>query len=179
MLVESFALFRGSKGVCGYLFDAWEGVLSLATITAAKAVSRYVRQCAMAGCSRERIAGTAALFLRRRVLDLSVITVGENGLMSAGVPTPLPQNIGTEMEGYFSLLFHGVLMGPSPESRQNFLDALGGAAVLAGDPFRITTYEKLCELIIARGLGLRAGTEFILQSLDALYAVRERLLKQE
>mmetsp|Transcript_9444 Transcript_9444/g.28523 ORF Transcript_9444/g.28523 Transcript_9444/m.28523 type:complete len:690 (+) Transcript_9444:1-2070(+) len=174
MLVESFAIFRGSKGVCGHLFDVWESVLSLATITAAKVVGRSVQHCAMAGCSRERIVGTAAQFLRRRVLDLSVIAAGEKDLMSAGVPTPLPQRIGTEMEGYFSLLYHGVLMGPSPESRQNFLDALGGAAVLAGDPFRISTYEKLCELIIARGLGLRAGTEFILRSFDTLYAVRER-----
>mmetsp|Transcript_17765 Transcript_17765/g.25622 ORF Transcript_17765/g.25622 Transcript_17765/m.25622 type:complete len:230 (-) Transcript_17765:238-927(-) len=79
------------------------------------------------------------------------------------------------MESNFSLIYHGILMGPSPEARQCFVDALGGAAVLAGDPFRINAYEKLCELRLARGLGLRAAVDFVLCALDTLYSTRERL----
>lgn len=59
--------------------------------------------------------------------------------------------------------------------RQCFVDALGGAAVLANDPFRINAYEKLCELRLARGLGLRAAVDFVLCALDTLYSTRERL----
>lgn len=51
------------------------------------------------------------------MLDLCVLVVGANELMEKGVPNPLPQNIGTEMEGCFALMFHCVLMGPSPECR--------------------------------------------------------------
>mmetsp|Transcript_14768 Transcript_14768/g.60003 ORF Transcript_14768/g.60003 Transcript_14768/m.60003 type:complete len:895 (-) Transcript_14768:155-2839(-) len=174
-LLEDCAFYHGTKGWCGYLLEAWENVLAIATIPCAHAVRDSVRRCAEALPERERLSATSAQFLRRRVLDLTVLSVGAGELMAKGVPTPLPQVVGSEMESHFSLIYHGILMGPSPESRQCFVDALGGAAVLANDPFRINAYEKLCELRLARGLGLRAAVDFVLCALDTLYSTRERL----
>jgi hypothetical protein len=170
-LAELWAMRHPTVGVCGRLGALWEKVLSLgnggvvgASIFRAMAVKPHV----------ERVASAAAAFLRRRTLDLAIITVGSSELAGYAVPEPLPRSICVEMEKYFSLLWHSALLGPSAECRTLSIEAMGGAAALAGDPLRVTTYERLVELVRVRGLGLKIPAENVMDCLDILYSCRER-----
>lgn len=170
-LVEAWAMTHPTVGVTGRLEAVWEKVLSMG---GCKIVGESIFRAIQVEPKKERLAAAAAMFLRRRALDLAVITVGSNHLAGQAVPEPLPRAIGVEMERYFSALWHACLLGPSAECRTFAVEALGGAATLAGDPFRICTYERLVELIEMRGLGLKIPAERVLLSLDAMYYARER-----
>ncbi len=154
LLVELWATTHATVGVCGRLGAMWEKVLSMGE---GAAVGASIFRAMQSPPERERVASAAAAFLRRRTLDLAVLTVGASHLAGFAVPEPLPRAIGVEMEKYFSLLWHCALLGPSAECRVFAVEALGAAAALAGDPFRVCTYERLAELVRVRGLGLKAA----------------------
>lgn len=170
-LVELWANTHATIGVCGRLGAIWEKVLSMGL---GSIVGDSIFRAFQSPPERERVASAAAVFLRRRTLDLAVLTAGASHLAGFAVPEPLPRAIGMEMEKYFSLLWHCALLGPSAECRVFAVEALGGAAALAGDPFRICVYERLVELVRVRGLGLKATAEVVLSCIDMLYSVRER-----
>jgi len=141
-LVELWAATHSTVGVCGRLGAIWEKVLSMGMGTV---VGASIFRAIESAPERERVASAAAVFLRRRTLDLAVLTVGASHLL-----------------------------GPSAECRVFAVEALGGAAALAGDPFRICVYERLVELVRVRGLGLKGASESVLACLDMLYSARER-----
>lgn len=170
-LVELWAATHSTVGVCGRLGAIWEKVLSMGM---GAVVGTSIFRAIQSAPERERVASAAAVFLRRRTLDLAVLTLGSSLLAGFAVPEPLPRAIGMEMEKYFSLLWHCTLLGPSAECRVLAVEALGGAAALAGDPFRICVYERLVELVRVRGLGLKGTSESVLACLDMLYSARER-----
>lgn len=170
-LVELWAMAHPTIGVCGRLGALWEKVLSMGH---GKVVGASIFRAMAVKPHAERVATAAALFLRRRTLDLAVLTVGATQMASSGVPEPLPRAISAEMERFFSLLWHSALLGPSAECRTLSIEALGGAAALAGDPLRICTYERLVELVRVRGLGLKIPAENVMDALDVLYFCRER-----
>ncbi len=171
MLVELWATTHSTIGVCGRLGAMWEKVLSMGE---GSVVGASIFRAVESPPERERVASAAAAFLRRRTLDLAVLTVGASHLAGFAVPEPLPRAIGIEMEKYFSLLWHCALLGPSAECRIFAVEAMGGAGAVAGDPFRIGVYERLVELVRIRGLGLKATAETVLHCLDMLYSARER-----
>lgn len=170
-LVELWAMTHPTVGVCGRLGAIWEKVLSIGQ---GAVVGASIFRAVESPPERERVASAATAFLRRRTLDLAVLTVGASHLAGFAVPEPLPRAIGVEMEKYFSLLWHCALLGPSAECRTFAVQALGSAAALGGDPFRVCTYERLVELVRVRGLGLKAAAESALACLDMLYSARER-----
>lgn len=170
-LAELWAVTHPTIGVCGRLGALWEKVLSLG---AGQVVGASIFRAMAVQPHAERVASAAAAFLRRRTLDLAVLTVGTTHLAGSGVPEPLPRAISMEMEKYFSLLWHSALLGPSAECRTLSIEALGGAAALAGDPLRVSTYERLVELVRVRGLGLKIAAENVMDALDVLYFCRER-----
>jgi hypothetical protein len=170
-LAELWAVTHPTVGVCGRLGAVWEKVLS---IGGGDAVGQSITGVMSLKPHGERVASAAAAFLRRRTLDLAVITVGSSHLSGQAVPEPLPEAIRLEMEKYFSLLWHSALLGPSAECRTLSVEALGGAAALAGDPLRVCTYERLVELVRVRGLGLKIPAENVMDSIDVLYSARER-----
>lgn len=171
MLVELWSTTHPTIGVCGRLGAMWEKVLSLGE---GSVVGASIFRAIESPPERERVASAGAAFLRRRTLDLAVLTVGATHLAGFAVPEPLPRAIGIEIERYFSLLWHCALLGPSAECRILAVEALGGAGAVAGDPFRIGVYERLVELVRVRGLGLKATAETVLSCLDMLYSARER-----
>lgn len=170
-LVELWATRHPTIGVCGRLGAIWEKVLSMGL---GAVVGTSIFRAVQSAPELERVASAAAAFLRRRTLDLAVLTVGASQLAGLAVPEPLPRAIGVEMEKYFSLLWHCALLGPSAECRVHAVEALAAAAVLAGDPFRVCVYERLVELVRVRGLGLKAAADAALGCLDMLYSARER-----
>lgn len=178
-LAEEWARVHPTVGVCGRLGAIWEKVLSLGM---GKLVGESLIRSISAGPLLERVASAATIFLRRRALDVAVLTVGAKQLGldmtgvegGVGLPEPLPRAVGVEMEKYFSILWHCILVGPSAECRAFAVESLGGAAVIAGEPFRISTYERLVELVRVGGLGVRPIVERVLTSLDALYMAREQ-----
>ncbi|KAA8497557.1 hypothetical protein FVE85_5142 [Porphyridium purpureum] len=174
-LAEYWAMKHPNAGPVGKLGLFWEALLSVGSQEAGIAVGASVTRCLLVDPSRERVACAAAVFLRRRILDIAVLSAGYVDRLGSGIPEPLPEEIGEEIERYFSALWHGVVLGPSAEARALCVQALGGGAVLAGDPFRIATYERLTELVRARGYGLRLSAETVLDSLDTMYYTRERL----
>lgn len=171
-VVEEWALFHPTVGVCGKLGAVWEKALSLGF--GAEVGESLLRTISL-GPTQERIAAAAAIFLRRRTLDVAILSVGAASVPGKVVPEPLPRTVGVEMEKYFSALWHTALLGPSAECRAFAVESLGGAAVLAGDPFRVCTYERLVELVGMGGLGVRIVAERVLGYLDTLYACREQL----
>lgn len=171
-LVEEWALHHPTVGVCGRLGAVWEKALSLGF---GIAVGESLLRSIALGPTQERIAAAATIFLRRRTLDVAILSVGSSAVPGTVVPEPLPRTVGIEMEKYFSALWHTALLGPSAECRSFAVESLGGAAVLAGDPFRICTYERLMELVGMGGLGVRLVAERVLGYLDTLYACREQI----
>lgn len=170
-LGELWATTHPTIGVCGRLGALWEKVLALG---GGQVVGESIFRAMTAKPHGERLASAAATFLRRRTLDLAVITVGTNSVTGYAVPEPLPRPVMIEMEKYFSLLWHSALLGPSAECRTLCIEAMGGAATLAGDPLRVCVYERLVELVRVRGLGLKIPAENVLDALDVLYFSRER-----
>lgn len=170
-LTELWAMTHPTVGVCGRLGAIWEKVLSIGY---GEIVGRSIFRAVAVDPRAERVASAAVIFLRRRTLDLAIITVGSSQLAGSALPEPLPRAIGVEMEKLFSLLWHAALLGPSAECRTFAVEALGGAAVLAGEPFRCCTYERLVELVRTRGFGLKLPAEHVLNCLDMLYFSRER-----
>lgn len=170
-LAELWAMTHPTVGVCGRLGALWEKALE---VGAGEAVGASLFRAMNVKPHAERVACAAAAFLRRRTLDLAVITIGSSHLAGSAVPEPLPDAIRVEIERYFSLLWHAALLGPSAECRVLAVEALGGAAALAGDPLRVSTYERLVELVRIRGLGLKIPAENALDCLDVLYSARER-----
>lgn len=170
-LVELWAMTHPTIGVCGRLGAVWEKVLSMGQ---GKVVGTSIFRAMAVKPHAERVATAAASFLRRRTLDLAVLTVGASQMTTNGVPEPLPRAISVEMERFFSLLWHSALLGPSAECRTLSIEAIGGAAALAGDPLRVCTYERLVELVRVRGLGLKIPAENVMDALDVLYFCRER-----
>jgi len=172
-LMEAWAMRHPNQVTCGKLLTSWEFMLEYRNQESGLFVSKSVFRCLGSSPIHERLAAAAAIFLRRRVLDLAVLSTGSAEQMGTGVPEPLPRDIGIEMEKYFSALWHRAILGASAECRVLCVEALGGAATLAGEPFRISTYERLVELIKGRGLGLRVPAQFVLDALDAMYFSRE------
>lgn len=170
-MAELWAMTHPTIGVCGRLGALWEKTLSIGQ---AEVVGKSLFRAVASSPRTERIASAAVIFLRRRTLDLSIITVGSSQITGNALPEPLPRAIGVEMEKYFSLLWHAALLGPSAECRTFAVEALGGAAVLAGEPFRCCTYERLVELVRMRGFGLKIPAERVLGCIDVLYFSRER-----
>jgi len=173
-LVEHWAMKQKSAVPAGRLLEVWEIVMRRGSAEEGCAVGDSICRCLNVGPSMERVACAAAIFLRRRALDVAVLTCDSAEQMRRRVPEPLPQHIGRELEKYCSALWHCVLLGPSAECSSLCVEALGGVAALAGDPFRIEIYERICELVKARGLGLRIVSERVLDCLDSLYACREK-----
>lgn len=170
-MAELWAMTHPTVGVCGRLGALWEKVLSLGQ---GDVVGRSIFRAVACKPREERVASAAIIFLRRRTLDLAIITVGSSQVPGIALPEPLPRAVGVEMERYFSLLWHAALLGPSAECRTFAVEALGGAAALAGEPFRCCAYERLVELVRMRGFGLKIPAEQVLNSLDVLYFSRER-----
>ena len=170
-LTELWAMTHPTVGVCGRLGAIWEKALSIGQ---GEAVGKSLFRCIDSTPRTERVASAGVIFLRRRTLDLAIITVGSSQITGVALPEPLPSAIGVEMEKYFSLLWHTALLGPSAECRIFAVEALGGAAVLAGEPFRCCAYERLVELVRMRGFGLKIPAEQVLNCLDMLYFSRER-----
>lgn len=169
-LAEEWANAHPTVGVCGRLGAVWEKVLALEQ---GALVGASLMRAMASDPQHERVAAAATIFLRRRTLDVAVLTVGATSIGASGLPEPLPRDVGVEMERYFSVLWHTALVGPSAECRSFAVDSLGGAAVLAGEPFRICTYERLLELVRFGGFGVRPAAERVLVALDTLYATRE------
>uniref|UniRef100_A0A7S0ZGJ7 Uncharacterized protein n=1 Tax=Timspurckia oligopyrenoides TaxID=708627 RepID=A0A7S0ZGJ7_9RHOD len=178
-LAEWWAMRHPLPSPTGALGLFWEALLSVGTAEAARAVGASVTRCLLVDPSRERVAVAAAVFLRRRILDIAVLSVDgaaqQLGASGAVFPEPLPAAIGTEVERYMSALWQALVLGPSAETRSACVAALGGGAALAGEPFRIATYERLCEVVRARGYGLRIDSQRVLDGLDSMYHARERL----
>lgn len=172
VMVEEWAVHHPTVGVCGRLGAVWEKTLSLGF---GAAVGESLLRAIAMGPRQERIAAAATIFLRRRTLDVAILSVGSSAVPGTVVPEPLPRTVGVEMEKYFSALWHTALLGPSAECRSFAVESLGGAAVLAGDPFRVCVYERLVELVGMGGLGVRLVAERVLSYLDTLYACREQL----
>lgn len=172
VMVEEWAVHHPTVGVCGRLGAVWEKTLSLGF---GAAVGESLLRVIAMGPRQERIAAAATIFLRRRTLDVAILSVGSSAVPGTVVPEPLPRTVGVEMEKYFSALWHTALLGPSAECRSFAVESLGGAAVLAGDPFRVCVYERLVELVGMGGLGVRLVAERVLSYLDTLYACREQL----
>lgn len=170
-MAELWALSHPTVGVCGRLGALWEKALSMGQ---GETVGKSIFRAAACEPHAERISSAAVIFLRRRTLDLAIITVGSSKVPGVALTEPLPRAVGVEMEKYFSLLWHAALLGPSAECRTFAVEALGGAAALAGEPFRCCTYERLVELVKMRGLGLKTPAEQVLGCLDMLYFSRER-----
>eukprot|EP00177_Eucheuma_denticulatum_P005713 GFKZ01010410.1.p1 GENE.GFKZ01010410.1~~GFKZ01010410.1.p1 ORF type:complete len:1310 (+),score=187.90 GFKZ01010410.1:419-4348(+) len=170
-MAELWALTHPTVGVCGRLGALWEKALSMGQ---GETVGKSIFRAAACDPRAERISSAAVIFLRRRTLDLAIITAGSSNVPGVALTEPLPRAVGVEMEKYFSLLWHAALLGASAECRTFAVEALGGAAVLAGEPFRSCTYERLVELVKMRGLGLKIPAEQALDCLDILYFSRER-----
>lgn len=170
-MAELWAMTHPTVGVCGRLGALWEKVLSIGQ---GEVVGKSIFRAVACSPSAERVGSAAVIFLRRRTLDLAIITVGSSQVRGVALPEPLPRAVGVEMEKYFSLLWHAALLGPSAECRTFAVEALGGAAALAGEPFRCCTYERLVELVRMRGFGLKIVAEQVLNCLDMLYFSRER-----
>jgi len=174
-LAQHWAMVHATPGPTARLLEVWEHVLRDASHEAGAAVGESMIECLSVGPQRERIAQSAAAFLRRRALDICVISVdAKMDPGRGGIPEPLPHQVAVEMEKYCAALWHVTLTGPSAETRHLAVDALGGIAVLAGHPFRVEIYERLCELVKARGLGLRIVAEKTLDNIDTLFYCRER-----
>lgn len=170
-MAELWAIAHPTVGVCGRLGALWEKVLSIGQ---GDVVGKSIFRAVTCRPKEERVASAGVIFLRRRTLDLAIITVGSSQVTGNALPEPLPRGVGIEMERYFSLLWHAALLGPSAECRTFAVEALGGAAALAGEPFRCCTYERLVELVRMRGFGLKIPAEQVLNCLDMLYFSRER-----
>lgn len=170
-MAELWAMTHPTVGVCGRLGALWEKVLAIGQ---GEVVGKSIFRAMACSPGAERVGSAAVIFLRRRTLDLAIITVGSSQVPGIALPEPLPRAVGVEMEKYFSLLWHAALLGPSAECRAFAVEALGGAAALAGEPFRCCTYERLVELVRMRGFGLKIPAEQVLNCLDMLYFSRER-----
>lgn len=170
-MAETWALTHPTVGVCGRLGSLWEKVLSIGQ---GEVVGKSIFRAVTSQPRTERVASAAVIFLRRRTLDIAILTVGASQIPGNALPDPLPRSVGVEMEKFFSLLWHAALLGPSAECRTFAVEALGGAAALAGEPFRCCAYERLVELVRLRGFGLKIPAERVLDSLDMLYFSRER-----
>lgn len=196
-LAERWAGTYPSPTSAGRLSRLWEAVLSTATPSAAAAVAASTARCLGVQPPRERLAASAAAFLRYRALDVAALGAFPNGLADVltpltpaaaaappeargayaadlGLPEPLPGALGLAMEAHSALLWHTALLGPSAEARAAAVTALGGIAALAGEPYRIAVYERLVTLVRCRGLGLKRPAEAVLSALDGLYAARVR-----
>lgn len=175
-MAEEWALVHPTVGVCGRLGALWEKVLSLGQ---GGVVGGSLLRAMNLEPRHERVASAAVIFLRRRALDVAVLTAGASHVAGGScLPEPLPRAVGIEMEKYFSVLWHTALVGPSAECRTFAVESLGGAAVLAGEPFRICTYERLVEVVKMGGFGLRVPAERVLDCLDTLYSCRERFSEE-
>lgn len=174
-MTELWAMTHPTVGVCGTLGAVWEKCLAIGK---GESVGKSIFRAVNSKPHTERVASAAVVFLRRRTLDLAVITVGASLITGTALPEPLPRAVGVEMEKYFSLLWHAALLGPSAECRTFAVEALGGAAALAGEPFRCCTYERLVELVRMRGFGLKIPAEQVLNCLDVLYSCRQRFSEE-
>lgn len=170
-MAEEWAQAHPTVGVCGRLGVIWEKVLSIGQ---GAVVGASILRAISSDPLHERVATAATIFLRRRTLDVAILTVGSAHVSGTVLPEPLPRAVGIEMEKFFSVLWHTILLGPSAECRTFAVESLGGAAVLAGEPFRICTYERSVELVRIGGFGVRAAAERVLSCLDTLYSCREQ-----